>query len=212
MIRRSLAVALVLLTGGCTADAPDYQAIWSTNSSSAPPTTTAEPVPFSQYLENSGVGATQVAPDKLTGLTVSMPTPPGWARRTGANIPPATEVISKDSPYPNAMLTVFTLSGDFDPAEVVKHSNVDAAQSQNFAQLDASAADFHGFPSSMIQYSYDFDGKRLHTFRRTVIATGSPPQRQRYLVQFVVTSLADQAVPESAGIESIINGFTVAAG
>ncbi|MBV9350800.1 MAG: LpqN/LpqT family lipoprotein, partial [Mycobacterium sp.] len=50
-----------------------------------------------------------------------------------------------------------------------------------------------------------------HGFNRIVIATGSPPANQRYLVQLTVTSLAEQAVAESADIEAIIAGFTVAA-
>jgi hypothetical protein len=109
------------------------------------------------------------------------------------------------------MLMVFKLNGDFDSREVVKHSNADVVMSANFKQLDASDADFHGFPSSMIQGTFDLDGKRLHSFNRFVIATGSPPARQRYLIEFSVTSLADQAVPESRDIESLIKGFTVAA-
>jgi hypothetical protein len=44
-----------------------------------------------------------------------------------------------------------------------------------------------------------------------VIATGSAPAQQRYLVQLAVTSLADQAAPDAADVEAIIKGFTVAA-
>jgi hypothetical protein len=63
----------------------------------------------------------------------------------------------------------------------------------------------------MIEGSYDLKGQRLHTFNRMVIATGSPPAHQRYLVQLAVTSLATQAVPDAADIEAIITGFTVTA-
>ena len=62
----------------------------------------------------------------------------------------------------------------------------------------------------MIQGSYDMKGTRLHGFNRIVVATGSPPANQRYLVQLTVTSLAEQAVAESGDIEAIIGGFTVA--
>lgn len=195
---------------GCGPQSPDYQSIWTTTTTAAkaPP---EKPVPFSQYLESVRVGLQQVAPDSLPDLTVSMPTPPGWARHTSPNLNPMTEVIARNDSYPTAMLMVFKLNGDFDPAEVVKHANADAVLAQNFKQLDASNAAFHGFPSSMIQASYDLNGQRLHSYNRVVIATGASPAHQRYLIQLAVTTLADQAVAQAGDIESVINGFTVAA-
>jgi hypothetical protein len=201
----------VVLTAGCGSKAPDYQSIWTTSPPSTTTTTTASPVPLSQYLESIGVSGEQVAPNTLTDLTVSIPTPPGWEKVEKPDIAPATEMIAKHGTYPTAMLMVFKLRGDFDPVDVVKHGNADAELSQNFKRLDESTADFHGFPSSMVQGSYDLNGIRLHGFNRIVVATGSPPDNQRYLVQLTVTSLANQAVPESADIEAIITGFTVAA-
>lgn len=211
MKRLLVAATLALLTAGCGPKTPNYQSIWTTGTTSTTPTITVEPIPFSKYLDKIGVGQQPVAPDTLTDLTVSMPTPPGWAKYSSPAIPPTSEVITKDGPYPNAMLIVVKLYGEFDPREVVKHGNADAVLAQNFKQLDASDADFHGFPSSMMQSSYDLDGKRLHTFNRVVIATGSPPDSQRYMVQLAITSLADQAVAQAGDIETIIDGFTVAA-
>ena len=78
--------------------------------------------------------------------------------------------------------------------------------SQNFRQLNASTDDFEGFPSSMIEGSYDLNGKRMHTYNRVVIATGAPPANQRYLVQFTVTGYADKAAEEAPDIEAIIKG------
>ncbi len=152
-----------------------------------------------------------VAPDKLTDLRVSIPTPPGWQKSDKPNIAPTTEVIAKGGGFPTAMLIVFKLDGDFDAAELVKHGNADATLSENFKLLNQSNANFQGFPSSMIEGSYDLNGKRLHTYNRIVIATGSGPARQRYLVQLAVTSLAEQAAPDAADIQTIIRGFTVAA-
>ena len=82
--------------------------------------------------------------------------------------------------------------------------------SENFKQLNASLDDFKGFPSSMIEGSYDLNGKRMHSYNRIVIATGSPPANQRYLVQFTVTGYADKAAAEAPDIEAIIAGFNVA--
>jgi hypothetical protein len=209
-VRLLLAAALVLLTAGCGPKTPDYQSIWS--STSAASTSTAAPVPLSRYLESIGVAGEQVAPHTLPDLTVSIPTPPGWEKIERADITPATELIAKHGKYPTAMLMVFALRGNFDAADVVAHGNADAELSANFQRLDASTADFDGFPSSMIQGSYDSGGVRLHGFNRIVVATGSPPAGRRYLVQLTVTSLAEQAVAEAGDIEAIIAGFTVAAG
>jgi hypothetical protein len=208
----AITAALAMSIAGCRTEAPDYQSVWSTT---ARPTSTtakvARPVPLSQYLESIGVAGTQVAPDTLPDLTVAIPTPPGWDKVQKPDITPTTELIAKDGKYPTAMLMVFQLRGDFDAADVVKHGNVDAQLTQHFKRLDESTADFHGFPSSMIQGSYEVKDLRLHGFNRVVIPTGSPPAKQRYLVQLTITSLAEQAVADSNDIEAIIAGFTVAA-
>jgi hypothetical protein len=211
--RATLAVlALIVAPVGCGPKTPDYQSIWTTTTTTTPtPTPTEKPVPFAQYLKDSGINGEAVAPDKLTDLTVSIPTPPGWQKADKPNIAPTTEVIAKGDGFPTAMLMVFKLDGDFDTAELVKHGNADATLADNFKQLDQSGANFHGFPSSMIEGSYDLGGQRLHTYNRIVIPTGSAPAHQRYLVQLAVTSLAEQAVPDADDIQAIIHGFTVAA-
>lgn len=210
----AVAVVLATLTAlmvGCGPKVPDYQSIWTSS-----PTTTAttsmteKPVPLSQYLESIGVTGEQVAPDALPDLTVSIPTPPGWAPFSSPKITPQTVIISKGGKYPTARLVVFRLRGDFDPAQVIKHGNDDARLFENFTQLDASSADFSGFPSSMIQGSYDLEGTRLHSWNRIVIATGTAPANQRYLVQLTITSLAKEAVAQASDIEAIIRGFVVA--
>ena len=205
-------VALTTSAVACGPKAPDYQSVLSRSSTTTTTTTaTAKPVPLSQYLESIGVNGQQVAPAALTDLTVSIPTPPGWSPYSNPNITPETVIISKGGKYPTARLVVFKLRGDFDPAQVIKHGNDDAQLFENFKQLDASTAPFNGFPSSMIQGSYDLDGTRLHSWNQIVIPTGSPPANQRYLVQLTITSLADQAAAQSTDIETIIRGFVVAA-
>ena len=201
---------LTLLPVGCGPKNPDYQSIWTTTTT-ASPTTTDSPVPFAQYLKDSGVSGEPVAPDKLTDLTASIPTPPGWAKPDNPKIPPTTEMIAKGDDLPTAMLVVFKMDGDFDAAELAKHGNADATLADNFKLLNKYSANFDGFPSSMIEGSYDLNGTRLHTYNRIVIATGSGPDRQRYLVQLAITSLATQAAPDAADIQAIIHGFTVAA-
>jgi Probable lipoprotein LpqN len=209
-VRGAAAVLLlIVLPVGCGPKNPDYQSIWTTSTTT--PTKTETPIPFSEYLKDRGVSGEAVAPDKLTDLTVSIPTPPGWEKVDKPNIAPTTETIAKGESFPTAMLMVFKLNGDFDAADLVKHGNADATLADNFKLLDQSGANFHGFPSSMIEGSYDLNGKRLHTYNRIVIATGSAPDSQRYLVQLAVTSLAEQAAPDAADIQAIIRGFAVTA-
>jgi Probable lipoprotein LpqN len=207
-----LAAVLLLsvLPVACGAKNPDYQSIWSTATSTTP-TPTGKPIPFSEYLENNGVSGEPVAPDKLTNLTVSIPTPPGWKKADKPGIPPTTEMIAKGDGFPNALLVVFKLSGDFNAAELAKHGNDDARLAENFKELETSTADFHGFPSSMIEGSYNLNSMRLHTINRMVVATGSGPDEDHFLVQLAVTSLADQAVADAVDVEAILHGFTVAA-
>ena len=213
---RSGAAAAVALTMvalsvvACGPKAPDYQSILTTGSTSSIATAAEKPVPLSQYLQGIGVSGQQVAPATLPDLTVSMPTPPGWSPFSNPNITPETVIISKGNKYPTARLVVFKLRGDFDPAQVIKHGNDDARLFEDFKQLDASMANYNGFPSSMIQGSYNLEGTRLHSWNRIVIPTGSPPANQRYLVQLTITSLADQAAAQASDIEAIIHGFVVA--
>lgn len=207
----AITATLAALAVACSPKAPDYQSIWQKSSATTTSTTIEKPVPLSQYLENIGVDGQQVAPDALAGLTVSIPTPAGWSRYRSPKITPETVLLSMGGKYPTARLVVFALNGDFDPAAVIQHGNDDAQLFENFKQLDAATADFNGFPSSMIQGSYDLDGTRLHSWNRIVIATGAAPAKTRYLVQLTITSLATEAVAHAADIEAIIGGFVVAA-
>jgi Probable lipoprotein LpqN len=203
--------ALSVSAVGCGPKSPDYQSIWSTTPTTTSAAPTEKPVPFSQYLESNGVSGSPVAPDQVTELTISMPIPAGWQKVNRVNIPQTTELIAKADSFPNAMLIVFKLGGEFDAKELVKHGNDDARLAQNFKQLEASNADFHGFPSSMIEGSYNLGNQRLHTINRIVIAHGPGEDPTKYLIQLAVTSLADKAVEDAADIETIIRGFTVAA-
>ena len=120
-------------------------------------------------------------------------------------------MIAKGDTYPTAMLLVFQLNGDFDVNEAIKHGYGDAEMSENFKQLNASTDNFKGFPSSMIEGSYDLNGRRMHSYNRIVVADRRRHRpMQRYLVQFTVTGFADKAAEEAPDIEAIIKGFNVA--
>ncbi len=205
--------ALVLTA--CGSETPDYQSIWSTSAtttaSSAAPTTSETPVPLSQYLEDLGVQGEPIALDKLTDLTVTLPRPTGWTKYSNSNFAPQSAMIAKNDTYPTAMVMVFRLQGGFDVPEAIKHANADAQLSPGFTKLNESLADFEGFPSAMIEGSYNgADNRRLHSYSRIVIPVTPAPAFQRYLVQFTVTSLADRAVADSDDVEAVIDGFKIA--
>lgn len=206
------AAALVVVTAsGCGTEPPDYQSIWSTSATTTTSASSEPPVPIAMYLEEAGVVGDPVAPEKLTDLTVTFPTPPGWAPYVNTNLTPLTRVIAKGDTYPTAMLMMFRLTGDFNVEEAItEHGYADAEMSQNFKRLNASTDDFKGFPSAMIEGSYDLNGRRMHSYNRIVIATGAPPANQRYLIQFTVTGYAEKAAEEAPDMETIIGGFNVA--
>jgi Probable lipoprotein LpqN len=209
------AAVVVIAAAGCAPEAPDYQSIWSTTPTTTTTTSTEAPVPLSAYLENLGVTGAPVAPDKLTDLTVSLPTPPGWAPYTNPNLAPGTRVIAKGDTYPTAMLLVFQLEGDFDVKDALKHADGDAELSENFKQLNGSEDNFRGFPSSMVEGTYDLNGQRMQSYNRVVVATGTPVRKnlpgQKYLIQLTVTGFAAQAQAEGPDVEAIIRGFQVRA-
>jgi hypothetical protein len=215
-----VAAAAVLLTG-CGAATPDYQSLLATTPTRPTQTTSGESVSLSAYLESVGVKGEPVAPEKLTDLAVTVPRPKGWQDYTNTNLAPGTRVIADGETYPTAMLMVFTLDGDLDTAEALKHADVDAEVSENFKKLNGSRDDFNGFPSSMIEGTYDVGGQRMQAYNRIVFATGKMPDKpapgqlepkaQRYLVQLTITSFADDAEKQGSDIEQIISGFNVAA-
>ncbi|WP_325096613.1 LpqN/LpqT family lipoprotein [Mycolicibacterium vinylchloridicum] len=208
----ALLLTLAMTAAACGSKPPDYSSVWSTpattsSSATAAPSSTDAPQPIVEFLYGHQVVGEQVPLDKLTGITVTLVAPPGWIRPAKTNFSPGTEVIAKAGTDSMATVVVLKLSGNFDVGEALGHANVDAEKSKNFTKLNASTADFDGFPSSMIEGSYDTDSKRLHTYRRVVIPV--TPDFQRYLVLFSVTTAADQTVTEAGDVEAIIKSFSV---
>ncbi|AQA03870.1 hypothetical protein BVC93_17155 [Mycobacterium sp. MS1601] len=207
------ALAAALLVSACGAETPDYQSIWTdspTVSTPTPKTSTEEPTPFYEYLEALGVTGEPLPVDGLGDVTVTLPVPDGWASADDPDLRDVRLIRPVDSTahYPNAMVMAFKLWGGFDVAEAIKHANADATMSKNFTKLGESFDDFGGFPSAMIEGSYDApDGQRVHTYNRVVIPVTA--NFDRYLIQFTASTLANQAVAQSDPIEEVIKGFTV---
>jgi hypothetical protein len=202
--RLAIALSILVLVTACDTKPTDYRAIWS--STSATPTTRAEPVSFTQYLQQQGVDGVGMTPQTLTDLTVSMPHPPGWAVVTDPAQPSAYEIIRKTAVaayQPSAVLLVFKLTGaNFDVNEALKHA---------YDMPGAIQEPFNGMPSARIEATYfDATKQQLHRYNRIVIATGRPPTNQRYLVQFSVATSADPEQEQDPDVLTIIKGFTVA--
>ena len=193
----------------CGAQTADYSSVWTTsaNSTSATAVSTT-PTPIAQYLAGVGVTGQQIPLDKVTDLTVTLPRPAGWTKYSNPNFSPGTEAVAKNNTYPTAMVMVFKLDGNFDIPAALEHADDDAELSKNFTRLNYSNDDFKGFPSSMIEGSYEHSGTRLHTYNRIVFPVTS--RFDRFLVQFTVTTLAEQAAAAAPDVQKVIEGFSVA--
>lgn len=202
------ALATVAVVTGCQAHTADYSSLATTSPRSTAESTPATPTPIAQHLSGLGVTGQQLPLDELTDITVTLPRPPGWSTYDNPNFSPGTEAIAKNNTYPTALVLVFKLDGNFDVAEALKHADDDAEMTKNFKRLNDSDADFNGFPSAMIEGSYDSGSTRLHAYNRIVIP--ATPEFDRYLVQFTVTTLADQAAAQAPDVLKVIEGFSVA--
>ncbi len=206
--RAAAAVALVSASAvGCQAHTADYSSL-ATTSARTTETTAATPTPIAQYLAGVGVTGQQLPLDKLTGITVTLPRPPGWSTYDNPNFSPGTEAIAKNNTYPTALVMAFKLDGGFDVEAALKYADDDAELTKNFTRLNYSDDDFNGFPSAMIEGSYDSGSTRLHTYNRIVLPATA--DFDRYLVQFTVTTLADQAAAQAPDVLKVIEGFSVA--
>ena len=87
-------LAIGFAVAGCGARTADYSSIWTTPGSSTPTSTeesaSSKPIPIAQYLSSIGVTGTQIALDKLTDLTVTLPRPAGWTKYANPNFSPGT--------------------------------------------------------------------------------------------------------------------------
>lgn len=194
---------------GCQAHTADYSSLATTSARTTEPTetTAATPTPIAQYLAGVGVTGQQLPLDELTGISVTLPRPPGWSTYDNPNFSPGTEAIAKNNTYPTALVMAFKLDGNFDVEAALKYADDDAELTKNFTRLNYSDADFNGFPSAMIEGSYDSGSTRLHTYNRIVIPVTE--DFERYLVQFTVTTLADKAAAHAPDVEKVIEGFSV---
>ena len=208
--RRVAAAALATVAGltGCQAHTADYSSLATTSARSTAESTAATPTPIAQYLAGLGVTGQQLPLDKLTDITVTLPRPAGWATYDNPNFSPGTEAIAKNNTYPTALVMVFKLDGNFDVGAALKHGDDSAEMTKNFKRLNSSDADFNGFPSAMVEGSYDSGSTRLHAYNRIVIPATA--EFDRYLVQFTVTTLADQAAAQAPDVLKVIEGFSVA--
>lgn len=202
------ALATAAIVTGCQAHTADYSSLATTSPRSTTESTPATPTPIAQHLSGLGVTGQQLPLDELTNITVTLPRPPGWSTYDNPNFSPGTEAIAKNNTYPTALVMVFKLDGNFDVAEALTHADDDAELTKNFKRLNDSDADFNGFPSAMIEGSYDSGSTRLHAYNRVVIPV--TPEFDRYLVQFTVTTLADQAAAQAPDVLKVIEGFSVA--
>ncbi len=166
---------------------------------------------ITDFLKSKGVAMQpQVARD-FRALRIVLPMPTGWSQVPDPNVPDAFAVIADrvggDGLYTsNAQVTVYKLTGDFDPKEAISHGFIDSQSLPAWRTTDASLADFDGMPSSLIEGTYRQNNITLNTSRRHIIATAGA---DRYLVSLAVTTTVGQVVPTAGATDAIVNGFKV---
>lgn len=209
----AVAVATLAMSAvACGPKSPDFQSILSTSpTTSAVSTTTEVPVPLWKYLESVGVTGAPVAPSSLTDLTVSIPTPPGWAPMKNPNITPNTEMIAKGESYPTAMLMVFKLhqvallgrrcaGWEDDPVPGVQSPAVQVITALNHRGRKPVEVCRRGVQFGEVRRQPGIGSAMLERFGDIEVP-----------VQLTITSLANEAVKHASDIEAIIAGFVVAA-
>ena len=161
----------------CAPKPPDYQSILSTTPTTSTTTPTAKPVPCRSICKASELPGQPVAPGDVPDLRVSIPTPQGWAPFDQPEHHPANADHLQGRRIPDGK------AGGVPARTEISTSPSHQARQRRCAtvrELQAAGrlgAPFSGFPSSMIQGSYDLDGMRLHSWNRIVMPTGPPPAK-----------------------------------
>ncbi|WP_102145843.1 LpqN/LpqT family lipoprotein [Mycobacterium hubeiense] len=172
----------------------------------------ATSVTLKDFLADKGVKLEPQVSRDFKALTIVLPMPPGWSHVPDPNVPDAFAVIadrrSADLYTPNAQVLVYKLIGDFDPKEAISHGFIDSQELPAWRAIDASMADFYGFPSSFIEGTYRASNEMLNTSRRHVIATAG---QDRYLVSLSVNYAAGNQGASAAAdaTDAIVKGFKV---
>ena len=212
-VRYLAMLAVPLLLAGCGSDGAQSGGSTTTAapSSSAPssaqPAPSGRELPFKDYLETIGVHGKPIAFADAEGLEVSVPVPAGWERAADPLFAGGMDFISEvgnTSSLPSVVLMAIQLDGEFDPKREIQHANVDALPPRT-TDVTQSFDDYQGFPSALAE-GHDGNTQR---YSRIVIAT-VPSTSVRYLVQLTVATKADQPIPATPALKSIVDGFTVA--
>lgn len=163
-----------------------------------------------EYFADRGVALEPQDPRVFEALHITLPMPPGWTQVPDPNVPDAYVVIADRASgglyTSNAQVVIYRLAGEFDPKEAITHGFIDSQQLPAWQSTDASLADFGGFPSALIEGSYQENDLPLNTSRRHVIAKAGS---DHYLVSLAVTTSVSQAVAAADATDAIVNGFRV---
>ena len=164
------------------------------------------------YLAAHNVQLEAQQPADFTALNITLPVPPGWTRVPDPNVPDAFAVIADRNSGalypPNAQVVVYRLVGQFDPRDAITHGFIDSQQLPAWRTTNASLAEFGGFPSSLIEGTYQQGDTTVNTSQRHVIATSAS---NNYLVSLTVNTDVTNSVGHAPATDAVVNGFRVAA-
>lgn len=207
----SLAVACVVLCGGltgCNRSDPDTTASETTAQSQTPGVgeSTAGLPTLRDYIEQKAIVETPVEPGDPTAPAFSLPAPPGWQ---GAEIAEGAfgALIDTDPAFesdpPSITIVYSKLTGDVDPAEVLKIAPNEIKNLPQFDGGDGQPTKLAGFEATQISGSYVREGKTRLIAQKTVVIPGR--DAGLYVLQLNADALKDQAGALAEATEAIDN-------
>lgn len=169
---------------------------------------------LAQYLHDHGVTAQAQTSADSGSIRIAIQQPPGWLAYDAFQLPNTYAVLTDrraiDQNFaPNAVVMVHKLTGGFDPRQAILRGLVDTQRYKNFKQAQASLADFSGYPSAVIEGSFDDNAdpaRRLHVRNRYVLAAKGD---QNYLILVSVTTTEAQSSQLAQDLETLTDGIKI---
>ena len=203
-------VALALALAGCGSDSStDATSSSSSSSSSSSVSETSSPAPTSEkadganetiadYIKKNGITETPVKRGDPGTPTVDLPMPEGWVDagpRTpdyawGAIVYNGDPAAAADPPTIVAIMS--KLTGDVDPAEVLKYAPGELKNLPGFNGGDGQPGTLGGFEALQIGGTYLRDGEQRLIAQKTVVI---PAEDGLFVLQLNAEGVEDQAGP-----------------
>lgn len=204
-------VALALTLSGCGSDSKTEATSSSSSSTSsessetetsAAESTSAAPAAANEtiadYIKENNITETPVKPGAPGSPTVDLPTPAGW-EDAGPRTPGYAyrAILFTGDPAmaadPPTIVTLMSkLTGDVDPAEILKYAPGELKNLPGFEGGDGQTDTLSGFDAYQIGGTYVRDGVKRMIAQKTTVVPGADGL---FVIQFNADGLEDQIGP-----------------